>query len=60
LKRGAGIVLSVVGLLIVAVGVAMPLTSDAETWWAPAIAGAAIALVGGIVAWAGWAAVRST
>jgi hypothetical protein len=35
MKRGAGIILSVVGLLIIAAGVAMPFTSDAETWWDP-------------------------
>jgi hypothetical protein len=25
--------------------------SDAETWWAPTIVGALIAVVGGLVAW---------
>jgi TRAP-type C4-dicarboxylate transport system permease small subunit len=43
-----------------AAGVAMPLMSDAETWWARMIVGALIAVVGGLVAWAGWAAARST
>jgi hypothetical protein len=34
-------------------------TSDAETRWAPTIVGALIAIVGALVAWAGWAAARS-
>jgi hypothetical protein len=41
-----------------AAGVAMPLMSDAETWWAPTIVGALIAVVGGLVAWVGSAAGR--
>jgi hypothetical protein len=58
LKRPAGIVLAIAGMVIVAAGVAMPLTSDAETWWAPTIVGALIAIVGALVAW-GWLGCRS-
>jgi hypothetical protein len=59
-KRVTGIVVTAVGMAIAAVGIAMPLRSGAETWWAPAIVGALIVALGGFVAWAGWTTARST
>jgi hypothetical protein len=59
MKRAIGILVTVVGLAIIAVGIAMPLTSGAETWWAPTILGALIVVLGGFLAWAGWTSVST-
>jgi uncharacterized membrane protein HdeD (DUF308 family) len=42
----ARIVLIVVGVLLILVGIAMAITSQAELWYAPVVVGACIALVG--------------
>jgi drug/metabolite transporter (DMT)-like permease len=46
MKRVAGIVVSLVGLLIVVTGIAIVLFSEAETWAGPLIVGGGIALLG--------------
>ena len=46
MARVASILLTLVGVLLIAAGVAMPITSDAELWWVPAVVGAGIALIG--------------
>jgi drug/metabolite transporter (DMT)-like permease len=60
MKRMAGVVLSLVGLLIVVTEIAIAFTSGAETWICPFIVGGGIALLGLFVTAIGWAALRGS
>jgi uncharacterized protein (DUF983 family) len=46
MTRLASVLLIVIGVLLILAGIAMPLTSDAELWYAPVVLGAGIALLG--------------
>jgi len=59
MRRLPGIAITVLGLLIVATGITMAVTSHAETWVGPVIIGGNIAFLGVVVAAIGWLVVRA-
>jgi uncharacterized membrane protein HdeD (DUF308 family) len=46
MKRVPRVVLTALGAVLVLVGVAMAITSDAELWWAPVVVGGCIVVLG--------------
>jgi hypothetical protein len=55
----ASVVVSAAGAVLVLAGIAMPITSDAELWWAPVVVGASISLLGLVLIAAGRSPRRS-
>jgi uncharacterized membrane protein HdeD (DUF308 family) len=49
MTRVARIPLIVFGVLLILAGIAMPVTSDAELWYAPVILGAWVAVLGAVL-----------